>query len=145
MDAFGHFDGVDSFNAEVSDEERMAALYTMTQNAVPAMSPRDFSESFADFLYKVWRDHPFVISSGYRSVEYEKSRGRSGKSAHTKGCAADIVCTSNAQRFELVSAFLFLGVTRIGISKNFIHIDFDYSKPQNRVWTYDDHNHERKG
>ena len=133
------------FDDEISSDARYDALASALQNAQPCCSPHDFDPAFADVLYRVWRMHPFTISSGFRLVEYERSRSRTGRSSHCKGLAADIVCLSNLDRFQLVSSFLALGVTRIGIAKNFIHVDMDFSKPSPRIWTYDDNNNERKG
>lgn len=139
---FDNFDGDGLFSQEVTADDRLSFAL---QNAQPACTISDFEPSFADILYRVWLLHPFTISSGFRSVEYERSRSRNGRSSHCKGLAADIVCLSNLDRFQLVSAFLALGVTRIGIAKNFIHVDMDSSKPFPRIWTYDDKNNERKG
>lgn len=144
MTDFDNIDGVGLFSEEVLDDARYNALASALQGAQPACSPSQFDSAFAEVLYRVWRRHPFTISSGFRSVEYERSRSRTGRSSHCKGLAADIVCLSNLDRFELVSLFLALGVTRIGIAKNFIHVDMDSSKPSPRIWTYDDKNNERQ-
>lgn len=141
---FDNIYGVGLFSDEVT-VDLFDGLFSALQNAQPLCSPSDFEPSFAEVLYRVWRLHPFTISSGFRSVEYERLRSRTGLSSHCKGLAADIVCLSNLDRFQLVSAFLALGVTRIGIAKNFIHVDMDSSKPSPRIWTYDDKNNERKG
>lgn len=128
---------------ECTEMER--SISSVLQNAVPACSIRNLDEHFVEVLFKIWRLCPFTINSAYRSIEYEKSKGRSGSSSHCRGLAADIACLSNLQRYELVSSALAAGVRRIGIAKNFVHIDIDSSKPQNRIWTYDDKNKERKG
>lgn len=136
--------GFGLFDTELVDSKRDAAIASALQNCVPSCSVRDFDSNFLDVLYSVWRLQPFTISSGFRSVDYERSRGRSGKSSHCKGLAADIVCLSNRERFFLVSHFLSFGINRIGIAKNFIHVDLDGSLPEPRIWTYDDKNKERR-
>lgn len=81
---------------------------------------------------------PFVITSAYRSKEHELSKGRTGNSAHTRGRAFDIACTSDRDRALIVSAALKAGFTRIGIAKTFIHMDKDYDVlPSPRIWLYD--------
>ena len=79
---------------------------------------------------------PFVPNSAYRSKEWEKSKGRTGTGAHTVGCAVDIRCSSSANRFKIVNACLIAGFTRIGIGKNYIHVDDDPTKPQEVIWHY---------
>lgn len=68
------------------------------------------------------------INSGYRSPEYEKSHGRDGSSAHCLGKAVDIRCSRNDLRYTIVKSALQQGINRIGIYKNFIHLDTANSK-----------------
>lgn len=79
---------------------------------------------------------PFVLNSCYRSVAYEKSKGRAGTSSHTKGLAVDIRCNSDANRYKIVTALLDNGFTRIGIGKTYIHADIDTAKTQKVIWHY---------
>ena len=84
---------------------------------------------------------PFVINSGFRTLEYHKDLGRRGyptavKSAHLKGCAADISCTRSTDRWKIINALLSVGFTRIGIAKTFIHVDCDETRTQNVIWKY---------
>ena len=68
---------------------------------------------------------PFVLNSAYRTVEWEKAKGRSGTSSHTIGCAADIKCNNSSDRLKIVSALIEIGFKRIGIYNSFIHVDND--------------------
>lgn len=79
---------------------------------------------------------PFKISSGYRSAEHNAKVGGVSDSAHTKGYAADIVCSSSGQRFIIIRALLDAGFNRIGIANSFIHVDNDPSKAPDVIWTY---------
>ena len=79
---------------------------------------------------------PFVLNSAYRSPEWELAHGRSGKGAHTHGCALDIRCNTSANRMRIVYGLLMAGFTRIGIGKTYIHADDDETKPQNVMWHY---------
>lgn len=79
---------------------------------------------------------PFKISSGYRTKEHNKNVGGVPDSAHTKGHAADIVCSAGVNRFIIVTALLEAGFNRIGIANSFIHVDDDPSKPKHCIWTY---------
>ena len=78
----------------------------------------------------------FRITSGYRTVTYNEKVGGVNGSSHTKGLAADISCSSSANRFIIVNALLIAGFTRIGIANNFIHVDSDLEKVQDVIWTY---------
>ena len=79
---------------------------------------------------------PFVLNSAYRSVAWEKGRGRSGTSSHCKGMAVDIRCNSYSNRWKVVKALMDAGFTRIGIGKTYVHADCDTDKTQNVIWDY---------
>lgn len=79
---------------------------------------------------------PFVITSAYRSPEYEASKGRSGTSAHTMGRAFDIACTTPRNRWKIVHAAIAAGFTRIGIGKSFVHVDDSQIHSQCQIWHY---------
>lgn len=72
---------------------------------------------------------PFVVNSAFRTVDYEKSKGRSGTSSHCKGLAIDIRCKSDQDRIKILLALLAVGFRRIGLYKSFIHVDSDCTKP----------------
>lgn len=79
---------------------------------------------------------PFIINSGFRTIEHNKAVGGSGSSSHLLGWAADIHVTSSRKRFILIEALLDAGFTRIGIAETFIHVDNDPEKQRNLIWTY---------
>lgn len=79
---------------------------------------------------------PFKINSGFRTEEHNKLVGGKESSAHTKGLAADIECKDSNERITIVKTALNIGITRIGIAKNFIHLDMDYNLPQQVMWLY---------
>lgn len=79
---------------------------------------------------------PFSISSGFRCAKHNKAEGGVADSSHIKNIAVDIRCTNSTDRFSIVDALLQVGLTRIGISGNFIHVDRDNDKTQEVIWTY---------
>jgi uncharacterized protein YcbK (DUF882 family) len=84
---------------------------------------------------------PFVVTSGYRTPEYNQSlldRGyqASRNSSHMTGYAADIQAPNSAMRYAIVIGAMKAGITRIGIGSNFVHLDTDPTKTQNLIWTY---------
>lgn len=57
--------------------------------------PKEYEKNLLDLHEKINRvrkeyDRPMIVTSGYRSVEYELKQGRSGKSDHCKCKAIDI-------------------------------------------------------
>lgn len=100
----------------------------------------------AEFLQRldVARDiagFPFIITSGFRTVEHQRTLREQGYSAsknssHLLGWAADIAIEGSRMRFELVDALLEAGFTRIGVANNFIHVDCDPNKTQHLLWLY---------
>lgn len=83
---------------------------------------------------------PIVLNSAYRSVAWEKKKGRSGTSTHCKGQAVDIRCTTMVNRFKIMENALKCGFTRIGVAKSYIHLDIDSAKSQRVLWGYSDNN-----
>lgn len=79
---------------------------------------------------------PFILTSAYRSPHHEVCKGRPANGPHTTGQAFDIACDSNLKRFKIVEAAITVGFKRIGIGKNFIHLDDCTDKPNPRIWTY---------
>lgn len=79
---------------------------------------------------------PFVPTSGFRSEIWEREQGRDGSSSHTKGVAIDLKATTSSERFKIINALTSIGLNRIGIGKNFIHVDMDKSKAQKIIWHY---------
>lgn len=79
---------------------------------------------------------PFVLTSAFRSSDWDKSLGRSGTGAHTLGRAVDIRCDVSPVRFLVASALLRAGFKRIGIAKEFIHADDSEVHDQDVIWLY---------
>jgi len=80
---------------------------------------------------------PFRITSGVRSVAHNRACGGREDSSHLRGKAADIACTTSAERFRIVAALIAVGFSRIGIGETFIHVDNDDQiKTPGVVWLY---------
>ena len=74
---------------------------------------------------------PIRINSGIRCLSHNRKIGSRDTSSHIKGLAVDISCTDMGTRLELVKRLLRDGeFTRMGIHKDFIHVDVDYDKPR---------------
>lgn len=86
---------------------------------------------------------PFIITKGggYRTQAYndelcKRNPKASPTSSHLKGLAADIACRGSWQRFTIIQSLLDVGITRIGVSKTFIHCDMDEAKEPELIWVY---------
>lgn len=79
---------------------------------------------------------PWKVNSGIRSAAHNKTVGGVAGSAHTKGLAVDISATTGVRKFEIINAAIAAGFTRIGVNKNFIHLDIDESKPSPSLFLY---------
>jgi len=78
---------------------------------------------------------PFFINSAYRSPTHPESI-KNPTSSHIKGLAVDIKATDSTTRFKIIESLLSVGFTRIGIADTFIHVDLDFDKSQDVIWTY---------
>lgn len=73
---------------------------------------------------------PFIIQSGYRTLEENFRVKGVSNSAHRTGEAVDLFCTNSRDRIKIVEALLEMGFRRIGIGKSHIHCDISYTLPQ---------------
>ena len=78
----------------------------------------------------------FKITSGYRSPAHNAKVGGVKGSSHTNGNAVDIYAPTSTQKYLIINALLQVGFNRIGVAKNFIHVDDDPSKNEDVIWTY---------
>jgi uncharacterized protein YcbK (DUF882 family) len=78
---------------------------------------------------------PFILTSAYRCAVHNEKVGGVRGSSHVKGLAVDIACTTGEKRVNILKGLIIAGFRRIGISKTFIHVDVDLSKP-NSLWLY---------
>lgn len=81
---------------------------------------------------------PWKVNSAYRCASHNSSVGGKKSSAHLHGCAVDIYAPNSTRKFEIVTSALKVGFNRIGVGKNFVHLDADTSAghPANVLWTY---------
>lgn len=108
------------------------------QRLTPSCSLQDMSQALMNRLDNARHQAgiPFVLSCAYRSAAWDRAKGRSGNSAHTRGLAVDIVCHTSANRYKVVDALLANGFRRIGIGKTFIHADIDDTLPNPVIFHY---------
>lgn len=79
---------------------------------------------------------PFIILSGFRCPEHNKAVGGALHSAHLKGLAADVLCKDSRSRYHMIKIFLDLGFHRIGVGRDFIHVDSDPNNDPQVIWLY---------
>lgn len=79
---------------------------------------------------------PIIITSGFRTPAHNEAINGVEGSSHTKGLAVDIAVRNSRMRFKLLNAIQQVGINRIGIADDFIHIDIDKDKDPNVIWTY---------
>ena len=78
---------------------------------------------------------PFIITSGFRTVEHNKAVNGKPTSTHLHGLAVDIKCKYSRNRMKIIEALLYVGFTRIGIAKDFVHVDIK-SSGNEVIWVY---------
>lgn len=106
------------------------------RHCVPACLKSQMDEKFMKRLNKARRNAgiPFVLNCAFRSVEWDKQKGRTGNSYHTKGRAVDIKCLDSASRAVIVKALIDAGFKGIGIANTFVHVDDRLIK---QLWLYE--------
>lgn len=107
----------------------------------PSCSLQDMRQETMDMFDKAREiaGIPLVINSAFRSVAWDKAKGRSGRSAHTTGSAIDIRCNNGQTRMIVVKALMEAGFKRIGIEGSFVHADNSNDIPyhtEDTMWVY---------
>jgi uncharacterized protein YcbK (DUF882 family) len=87
-------------------------------------------------LARGYSNVPYVINSGFRTPEHNAEVGGVPGSSHLTGWASDIRTDSSNRRFLVLKGLIEAGYNRIGIGRNFIHVDCDPSKAGNVTWLY---------
>jgi len=77
---------------------------------------------------------PFSINSAVRCIKHNKHVGGSVNSSHILGLAIDIKADTSSKRYRILKALMFVGINRIGVYKDFIHVDIDTNKPSKLIW-----------
>lgn len=110
------------------------------KNCVPKSSVEDLSPVLVERLLHVQRlcGFPLVITSAYRSQEYERSKGRKGTSSHCRRLAVDVSCIDSHTRFKVLFACLYADIPRIGVGRRFLHLDIDETKAHPIIFHYYD-------
>lgn len=110
------------------------------RSCVPACSEKDLNPVLVEFLRRAQHlaGFTFAITSGFRTKAHELSRGRSGSSSHTKGLAVDISARDSHARYKILLALGCVGISRLGVGKDFIHADIDDTKPHPIIFHYYD-------
>jgi zinc D-Ala-D-Ala carboxypeptidase len=82
---------------------------------------------------------PLVVTSGLRCPYWNDRAGGERDSEHLTGEAADLVCGSGRERWQLLAAN-FAGpeplFTRIGFGATFVHVGLSRILPRDVAWTY---------
>lgn len=79
---------------------------------------------------------PMIVNSGCRCQAHNHNVGGSPESEHLIGTAADIRCDNSHDRFLIIYFAIQVGITRIGVSKSFVHLGVSAQHPQEVLWVY---------
>ena len=112
------------------------SYFTRKEMSCPCCGKEGMDRGFMDRLNvaRGLAEIPFVINSAFRCIKHNASVGGKVGSAHTRGYAADIACTSSSYRYRILKALRAVSFNRIGIYKTFIHVDSDPDKIECVTW-----------
>ncbi len=81
---------------------------------------------------------PFILTSAYRSRDWDLAKGRTGNGPHTKGMAVDVSAPNSyfVRRVWEEALKLTQYFQGIGIGKGFIHLDVMFRDYAPLVWGY---------
>ncbi len=89
---------------------------------------------------------PIIINSHFRTLEYEKTQGRSGHSQHKIGKAVDLsghglvdfLANAVKNKTEVYKQLRKMGINAIGLYDNFVHIDVRDAKLTGGLYYWDE-------
>ena len=119
----------------------MAKYFTREELACTHCGEYQFDDDFLELLDNIREEcgFPLPVSSGYRCPNHPIEAAKRDPGAHTTGRAVDIA-VSHGQAYRLVEVALECGVPRIGVNQKgdgrFIHLDWDMTRPNPRIWSY---------
>ena len=133
-------------SVRLSKDELKALLELNLKHCQPMCKEEHFNKDFLEHLIMAQKmaGFQFVITSGFRSKDWEVLKGRDGSSSHCRydkdgnaaSLAADISTPDSFTRFKVVFAAGLAGIPRIGIGKNFVHLDTDLKKAHPIIFHY---------
>ncbi len=89
---------------------------------------------------EIYMGFELTITSGQRTHEHNDDPKVGGvkNSEHTYDPAegADVLCKQGVTRYKMLQHLFKVGVRRIGVGKEFIHVGISELLPQNVVWAY---------
>ena len=109
----------------------------------PCCGKEKMKDDFVELLddAREFAQIPFKINSGFRCQKHSEKLKEKGykvakNSPHLRGWAADIHCVDSRSRAYIIEALAYAGFNRIGIAKNFIHVDNEPCKDEHVIWVY---------
>lgn len=98
-----------------------------------------FAQMDADFLdrlemARIYANVPFTLTSAIRCEKHNEDEGGKDNSAHLSGLAVDISTPNSHYRFKILYGLIKAGFRRLGIYKDFIHVDDDQTKAPEVSW-----------
>lgn len=119
----------------LSGEEQLIFLETMLETLNEDIIQELTKLCFLLEIIRAYIGEPLVVTCGYRSVNWELHKGRSGNSKHVFGMAADITFNNANLHFvyDWIEKNIRIGGRGINFDLNFIHID---TRPNYAEWDY---------
>jgi len=87
-------------------------------------------------LLRVYVGYAIRLNSWWRCLIHNLSVGGLVTSSHPEGWASDLDTPTNLMKYRILLAAGKIGFRGIGVGRNFIHLDDDDSKADNRFWIY---------
>jgi uncharacterized protein YcbK (DUF882 family) len=118
--------------------DRLTPHFTLDEFECPCCTAVDpvTAAQMAELLEEIRPDTgPIIIVSSFRCQKHNEHVGGKADSFHLLGLAVDFFVTSDSHRYRALRSLLDHGWLRIGVAKDFLHVD---RRPDNSpcIWTY---------
>jgi len=117
-------------------KQRMFKYFTIGEFDCQHTGENEMDHEFIEKLSMLRRNcnFPFVITSGYRSLDHPLEVIKEKGGTHTQGIAADIRVRGGVQRAKVVAEAIKLGFGGVGVANSFVHVDGRSGVPV--LWCY---------
>jgi uncharacterized protein YcbK (DUF882 family) len=116
--------------------KKLSKHFSKDEFECPCCGKCNMDEDFISKLetIRVTLGRAIYINSGFRCRKHNQKIGGSRNSPHLIGKASDLLIANSRERCFIIKYAMDIGITRIGIGRNFLHLDIADESTGHSPW-----------